>query len=141
MAAGFQRFLAESLALLARDAPAHYRHFAGQMRGRAVHLSVGTDVLVVDGDGEVVRLRPPTAPPGAPRLRTDERTIVRLVDGERSLEEAILADELELFGGPDELVGFHEALTAYLQAAVRCPAMVPLLRAFRAQLDPRHQPG
>ena len=130
--ASFSEFLKRSLAVIARDVPRLHLRLAAHLRERPVRVAVELDVVDIISDGERLELRAADGPPPAVRLRTDSAAILRLVDGERSLEDAVIFDEIELFGAPVDLVHFHESLVLYLQAAVRCPALVRLLREFRA---------
>ncbi len=136
-AANFPDFLARSLALLARDVPPLHRRLTAQMKSRPVRLTIDGPAIDVTSDGEALHLRPADGPPPAVRLHTDASTILRMIAGESSLEDAILADDVELFGPVADLAAFHADLTLYLQAAVRCPALVPLLREFRAHTAER----
>lgn len=130
--ASFSEFLKRSLAVIARDVPPLHRRLAAHLRDRPVRVAVAADVVDIVSDGERLEICAADGPPPAVRLRTESAAILRLVDGERSLEDAVLADEVELFGAAADLVTFHESLVLYLQAAVRCPALVRLLREFRA---------
>lgn len=130
--ADFTEFLARSLTALARDVPMLHRRLAAQMTGRPVRLAVDGPEIEVVSDGEALQLLPAEGPPPAVRLCTDAAAILRMVDGERSLEDAVLGDEVELFGAAADLAAFHADLTLYLHAAVRCPALGGLLREFRA---------
>lgn len=136
---GFSRFLGRSLAVIARDVPPLHRRLAEHLRDRPVRVAVDVDVVDIVSDGETLELRAAHGPPPTVRLRTNAPAILRLVDGDRSLEDAVLADEVELFGAAADLVMFHESLVLYLQAAVRCPALVSLLREFRAETSNREK--
>lgn len=136
-AARFPDFLARSLALLARDVPPLHRRLSAQMTGRPVRLAIDGPAIDVISDGETLHLRSADGPPPAVRLHTDAPTILRLIAGESSLEHAIVTDQVELFGPAADVAAFHADLTLYLQAAVRCPALVPLLREFRAKTHER----
>ena len=131
-ATSFSAFLGRSLALLARDLPGLSRRLAAHLTGRHVRLQVDGDDVIVESDGADLSVNPytPEAPP-AVQLRTRAAAILGLIDGAWSLEEAVLADEIELFGGPADLAHFHEGLVLYLQAAVRCPALLPLHDEYR----------
>ncbi len=137
--ASFSEFLGRSLAVIARDVPPLHRRLAAHLRDRPVRVAVEADVVDIISDGEALELRPADGDPPAVRLRTDSSAILRLIDGDRSLEDAVLADEVELFGAAADMVLFHESLVLYLQAAVRCPALVRLLREFRAATSIREK--
>jgi hypothetical protein len=56
---------------------------------------------------------------------------LELLDGRHTLLSAVLAERLWLCGRPEALLGFDDALGAYLHGAVRAPGMPALLRAYR----------
>jgi hypothetical protein len=64
-------------------------------------------------------------------VSTTSRTILRVIDAETNLMEAVLADELYVRGELDDLVAFHDGLLAYVHGAVRAPSFPQLLREYR----------
>jgi hypothetical protein len=118
--------VADALACVAAEhAPAH-AGLVGALGARRVELLVA---------GERIAIALGAAPPaGAPVvIRTSIATLAALVEGERGLLAAILADELEVIGAPDDLVAVGEAMGQFLAGALRCPAM-PVLRGRLAAL-------
>jgi hypothetical protein len=65
-------------------------------------------------------------------VRTGRATLLALIDGVRTLHDAVLSDAVQLRGGPEDLARFQDALWLYLQGAVRAPSMPEILGSFRA---------
>jgi hypothetical protein len=60
-------------------------------------------------------------------VTTDLDTLCALVYGERGVLEAVLAGRLDVLASPDDLVAVSEALTYFVQGAMRCVSMPQLL--------------
>ena len=65
-------------------------------------------------------------------LRVDRRSLLALVDGELSLEDALRQDGLELRGDLRHVIDFFDGLLIYLRGGIRCPSFPQLLADFRA---------
>lgn len=64
-------------------------------------------------------------------LKSSRATVLAVVSGEVTLEDAVWSDRLWLRGSLDDLVLFHDALVLYLQGAVRCPSFPWLLECYQ----------
>lgn len=64
-------------------------------------------------------------------VRTSRRTILRVIDGQLSILGAVAAGELDAQGPLAQVADCHDALRAYVHAAVRCPGFSELLEQFR----------
>jgi hypothetical protein len=62
--------------------------------------------------------------------RTSRATLRAVLDGSKSLDDAILDDSVELFGDPDQLVQLEDLLALFVNAAVRSPSMASLWERF-----------
>jgi hypothetical protein len=130
----FGRFLERSFALLRAARPDIYAECCRRLAPRRVRLRV---------DGRVLHLRFSAAEAvfgdDAPRdtrvaidVDTTTAAILQVIDAEASLLDAVLDGRLELRGGVDDLLAFHDGLMTYVHGAVRAPSFPRLLRDFRA---------
>jgi hypothetical protein len=109
-------------------------------------MSGWTTLLVVDGEPALVGARGATEIAVAPRREaadvvctTTTRTILDLLGGRETLLDAVLAGRLELTGGVDALLVWHDVLALFLQGAVRARAFEGLLGEFRGRLGRRQE--
>ena len=65
-------------------------------------------------------------------IATDVATLHALAHGDLDALDAVLADRLEITAGPDDLVAAAAAMTCFLQGAMRCVSMQPLLDRLAA---------
>ena len=126
--------LAESLALLEREAPECARRLAARLRGLPVDLSVDREALALQSDGARVRLAPPGDDPAPVALVTTRAVIAAVLDGRLLLTDAVLADRIAVRGPLSDLLTCHAALQDYVHGAVRSPSFPALLDRFRARL-------
>jgi hypothetical protein len=128
VARDFKSFLLCSLDVLEREKPATFARLCNMLNGKELELVVD-DTPVVLRFTPAVRVEPQ---PRAPHIRllADRSAILDVIDG-LSLEDAIVAERITLAGSLDDLVSFHDALSAYLHGAVRAPSFPGLLYAYR----------
>jgi hypothetical protein len=131
----FRAFLARSLDVLAAQAPAAHAALARQLAPLPLRVEVDGQASVLSFEGGRHRL----AAEGDARalLRTTREAILDLVAGRLALLAALRSERLWLQGSPAALVRLDEALRSYLAGAVRAPAFVPLLSAYRGDDPPR----
>ena len=124
-------FLERSLNLLAREAPGAYSRLCGTLAGRR---------LCVEGDGMAFTLRF-DADAAVSRaalgdeeisISVDRRSILALVDGELTLEEALRQDRLVVRGAVADAARAFDALLIFVRGAIRCPSFPALLSEFRS---------
>jgi hypothetical protein len=128
----FGDFLARSLAILERERPRHYAALCAAMRDRVALFRVdGPPVLVSFGEGRATVDPVITRAPVGIESALSKQTILDLLDGELSLEEAVLSDRFFVRAPVSELHVFFQALLHYLRGAVRCPSLPTLLAAYR----------
>ena len=127
----FTDFLATSFALLEQEVPAVYALMCRQLAPRAIVLRVDADTVhvVFSAARAAFVQRPPRIVDV--ELRTTHATVLRVIDAETTLADAVLADSLELRGHLDALVAFHDGLMTYVHGAVRAPSFPRLLRTYR----------
>ncbi|MDI1476488.1 hypothetical protein [Polyangium sp. y55x31] len=128
--ASFAAFLAESFAALRRDLPWIFERLCERLAHREIRIEV-------DGEALGLRCEPHDihfveAPPSPDvLLRTDRRTILDLVDAQRTLLEALLEERLVVLARVEDVIALHDAVQTYLHGAVRDRAFPALLRRFR----------
>jgi hypothetical protein len=126
-----RQFVEGSLDTLAREAPAFHSRLCVTLLGRR---------LRVRGDGEPFALHfgrglVASVPPDGSEdlhLSVDRRSLLALVDGELTLEDALRQDRLELRGDLRHVVDLFDGLLIYLRGGIRCPSFPQLLSDFRA---------
>jgi len=60
-------------------------------------------------------------------------------DGTLDLIDAVLGENIALFGSVNDLLSFNEALSAYLHGAVRSSGQEAILREFRLLAERRKE--
>jgi hypothetical protein len=126
----FADFLDDSFAALRDEVPEIHAEMCRRLAPREVGLVVDHEVVAIaftrDDAVFLSERRRPVVD-----VRTTGRAILDLIDARSTLRESVLDERLELRGGPDDLLAFHEGLMAYLHGGVRAPSFPRLLRAFR----------
>jgi hypothetical protein len=123
---GFGAFLRTSLAILESEVPAQRRAMAEHLAGRVLAIAVDGDIVDLAFDGTVLGV-----PVRRVELTSTRAAILAVVDGDRTLADALLDGSLFLRGALDDVLACHDALMAYLHGAVRAPSFPLLLRRFR----------
>ena len=91
-------------------------------------------------------LAPALAPPPgssseqAIAIRTTARTLHDILIGERDPLDAILADELTVHAGVDDLVAAAEAGLFFVKGAARCTSLEPMLRRLKDLAEGEGEP-
>lgn len=125
----FSVFLADSLAVLGREAPLAYATVYEKLGGRAVAIEVDGDALAVAPRWGRLE-RAPLPQRVVARASSSHGSLVRLLRGDVDLTRAILDGEVTLLGGLEDLAAFYDALIAYFMGAVRCPSFPELIDRF-----------
>jgi hypothetical protein len=123
--------IAEAIACVAREVPRAHARMRTALGGRRVELVIGSEALLVELE--------PAEPRPAITVRTSLDTLCAVLAGELDVLDAILALRLEIVGDPDALAAAGEALTWFLQGAMRCISIEPLagqLFALRTEEAP-----
>jgi hypothetical protein len=106
---------------------------------RLVVESLGPLVVDVDVDGELFSLKAGRrlevtdgqAGVGGARITSSRAAILDLLDAKLGLDEAVQAGDVGVYGSLDDVLRLHDALLAYVHAAVRAPSHPELLAALR----------
>jgi hypothetical protein len=121
--------LEQALALVAREAPAHFVTMCARLGPRTADVRIGDEPsLRVSLDREPPWVRDEGA--GVPdlHLTLSRATLARLLRGETTIEEAILDETLGARGDVPAMLAFFDALAAWLHGAMRAPSL-PRLHA------------
>lgn len=129
----FTRFLRRSLEVLEAEAPRAYVLVSERLGARVVSIQVGAECvgIAVSSGGRLVVSR---SLPSGTHARASLEALRALLEGDRGLTEAILAEEIVLIGALEDLVQLYEALLTYFRGAVRCPSFAPLLARFFSEI-------
>jgi hypothetical protein len=65
------------------------------------------------------------------RLETDRKTVLKLLEGNLSVLEAVERGILDVWGHLDDIIHLYDSLMIYFSGAVRCPSLPLLLDRFR----------
>src|SRR6185437_14693402 len=135
MADAFGRFLARSLEALRSRRPQLYEALVDALGDRTIGVDVDGEQtgLVVNDGGLVVG---PVAKPTVAAVTTGA-CVLRLVDGEETLLDAVTAGHLDLTGGPSDLILFNHALELFVNGAVRVSEMKKMLAGYRKSVHAR----
>jgi hypothetical protein len=131
----FHRFLAHSLATLAREAPIAWNALVCALAGFVVQLRINGEPLYVGSNEHTLVVEPGVSVESAVQVVASHAAILRLVDGKSTLLEAIMRDELDLIGRPADVARFHDSLVAYVHGAVRSRSHRRLLADYRLETE------
>ena len=111
--------IVDALACVAREMPQAHARMRAALGLRCVALSIGGDLVHVALDDNA-DARP------AITVRTSVTTLTDVLHGDCELLDAVLAGDLEVTGGPDDLVAAADAMRWFLEGALRCLSIEPL---------------
>jgi hypothetical protein len=131
MAERISALLRRSVQHLEREVPDSYRMLAAELGTMVVELDIDGELLSLCGGNRLQVSDGPAQTPGA-RVVTTRVTILELLDAEVGLGEAVESGAVGVRGSLDHVQRAHEALLAYVHAAVRAPSQPGLLSALRA---------
>lgn len=131
-------FMAEQVSSLLRRSVGHLEDEVPD----SCHLvleALGPLVVEVDVDGELFSLRggrrlevaDGAAAMAGARIATSRAAILDLLDARVGLDEAVQAGTVGVRGSIDDVLRAHDALLAYVHAAVRAPSQPGVLAALR----------
>jgi hypothetical protein len=128
----FFAFLDESLAGIRTDEPEVHcalTQSLGRLRARLVSDGVA---VVVWLDSNSWRMDPGDREADI-EVAFNRQTILDLIDGCLTLEEAILREQLLIFGSVDKVETFNDAFLIYIEGLIRMPGTAALVRRYRQQ--------
>lgn len=123
--------LRRSLHHMAGEIPPGYRRCADMLGPLVVEVDVEGEVFALRG-GNALTVTDGGARDGASvRITTSRTAILAVLDAESSLADAVLADRVRVWGTVDDVLRAHDALIAYVHAAVRAPSTAGLCDRLR----------
>ena len=127
--------LDETLRILRVDAPTAFFRVAAELDGLAIAIEVEDERFSVSSTGAQLVLEEQRV--DAPvQLRTDRHTILALIDGHRSMLDAVLARELALCADASLLSRVARAGAAFSDGTIRSRRARALLEEFRKACAP-----
>jgi len=139
VASEFASFLERAMGLIAREKAAVYRRVCQHLAEARIRLVVDGDVVAPRFDARGFALGEPCEDPEI-ALESDRATILAVLDGELTLDEAVWGERIALRGALDDLALFLEALVLVVGGAVRCPSFPELLVDYRGAGEPKLLP-
>lgn len=109
----------DAIDCVAREAPAAHARMRTALGPRAIELALGDGTLQI-------RLDDAASSPPTIAARTSVDTLCALLAGELDLLEGVESLRLDVIGDADDLIAAGEAMTWFLQGAVRCLSIEPL---------------
>lgn len=131
MADHVSSLLRRSVEHLEDEVPASYRALVAQLGPMIVELDVDGEVFSLRG-GDRLRVSDGATQLAGVRIATSRATLLDLVDAKVGLGEAVEADRVSVRGSLDDVQRAHDALLAYVHAAVRASSQPALLAELRA---------
>ncbi|MGO9156960.1 SCP-2 sterol transfer family protein [Mycobacterium sp.] len=131
MAEPVSSLLRRSVEHLADEVPDSYRLLVAELGPMVVELDVDGELFSLRGDGRLQVSDGPADNAGA-RIATSRATILEVLDAEVALGEAVEAGRVSVRGSLDDVQRAHDALLAYVHAAVRASSQPALLSELRA---------
>jgi hypothetical protein len=130
MAEHVSSLLRRSVGHLADEVPDSYRRVLDALGPLVVELDVDGELFSLRGGRRLEVSDGPASTAGA-RIVTSRDTILEVLDARVGLGEAVEAGSVGVRGSLDDVLRVHEALIAYVHAAVRAPSQPGLLAALR----------
>lgn len=131
MAEHISSLLRRSVEHLEDEVPDSYRLIVAELGPMVVELDVDGEVFSLRGGGRLQVSNGAALTAGA-RIVTSRATILDLLDAKAALGEAVEAGTVSVRGSLDDVQRAHDALLAYVHAAVRASAQPTLLSELRA---------
>jgi hypothetical protein len=126
----FFGFLTESLDLLDKESRESYLRLVSALGGLRASISTGAKKRLVYFDGDRFVVATDLLNPDIEVVFRDD-AVIDLIDGNCSLEQAVLNDAIFVRGAMSILEKFYFALGIYLQCALRSRSFPALLSRYR----------
>jgi len=131
MAERVSSLLRRSVEHLADEVPDSYRLLIAELGPMVVELDVDGEVFSLRGGDRLV-VSDGAADIAGARIVTSRATILDVLDARVGLGEAVEAGTVSVAGSLDDVQRAHDALLAYVHAAVRASSQPALLSELRA---------
>jgi hypothetical protein len=124
----FFGFLLQSLEEIGANEPAADHALALSLGPLRARIATDGESLVLAHDAG--RWRMETSSDADVRVSFDRRTIIDLVAGAITLNQAILEERIAILGPVDKVARFHDGLVIYLEGLLRAPGTAQLLEQY-----------
>jgi hypothetical protein len=131
MAERVSSLLRRSVEHLEDEVPDSYRLLIAELGPMVVELDVDGEVFSLRGGGRL-QVSDGAAEGAGARIATSRVTILDVLDARVALGEAVEAGTVSVRGSLDDVQRAHDALLAYVHAAVRASSQPELLSELRA---------
>ena len=138
-------FVERAFAVLEAELPAMHRRLIETLDGARVALEIDAERMTVaflhsgeNGPSRVAVEHGWNLPLDA-RIATDASTILSVIDGRETLQEAVDRDGLRAIAELEVLQVLLEGLEVFVHGGVRCRTFPPLLLSFRSFVDWRRR--
>lgn len=125
MTGPIETLVADALDCLAAEHPAGYRELQCELGPRRLDLEIDDEQFMIDLAG-------PALHGAVISVTTDLATLCATVHGDLDVLDVILEGRLDVIAGPDDLIALGRATTRFVQGALRCVSMQPLLDRLAA---------
>jgi hypothetical protein len=136
---GFFAFLRRSLDAIAEEVPLAHGAMCRALGAKCVELRVDGETMCLSASAGRHVLTGPLAGSSV-AVELNRAAVVGLLEGRYTLVQAVLRGDVLLRGAADDLASLSDALTAFVQGAVRSVSAPELLDAYLLQSD-RSQPA
>ena len=128
--------LDDAIDMLERDAPRYASGMAGCLSSLPIGVDIDDEHFAIASDRERVR-RVARSEHVMVEIRTTTTTMLRLLDGDLSLVDAIRRDDLRLRGAAESIHSLQDALGWFLLGCARCSGAPALLDRLRGDVRAR----
>lgn len=126
----FGDFLTTALELLRAESAAHFARIVRRFRGRTVAITVVPHATVRVQFDRQPWVQAFTNAPVQVEVSIHRAELAALLEGTRTIEQSVLAGELQLRGSIEHVIPFLNALTDFVHGAVRCVSFPTLYGAY-----------
>jgi hypothetical protein len=112
------------------EVPDSYRRVLDELGPLVVELNVDSELFSLRG-GRRLEVSDGAADTAGARITTSRAAILDVLDARVSLGQAVEAGTVGVHGSVNNVLRAHDALIAYVHAAVRAPSQPGLLAALR----------
>jgi hypothetical protein len=130
MAEQVSSLLRRSVEHLEDEVPDSYRRVLDELGPLVVELNVDSELFSLRG-GRRLEVSDGAADTAGARITTSRAAILDVLDARVSLGQAVEAGTVGVHGSVNNVLRAHDALIAYVHAAVRAPSQPGLLAALR----------
>lgn len=120
----------DALACVAAEHPEAHALLCAQLGPRTLAITLGREQFAIAVGRVVAAADNPTL-----SICTDAATLDDVLRGELAVIDALCSDRLHVRGAIEDLSSVFVATTTFLQGAVRCIAMPPLLERLSSQRE------